>query len=314
MQPPAELRITQQEAVYLLHAVVHGVAKSNGIRALSIKGPFLGAQGLRPADYLPLDVDVWIEPARITELVASLREMGWAGGDFSTAPHLYPAHSTTLLHQMWPVELDLHKQFPGFLTQPEDAFESIWQARAEIDWCGTRVCVPNSAAHSLVMALHGLRDAGEGGSKGDLRQLVARVHSGFRADQIDEIASLATRLGCTQSAAPFLEQLGLEPTRMATVENPELRRAWEIRTSIRATAGTSWVVAIHESRGLPRLRMIGRAFWLDSDELRRQYPNIHLNRRGVLRAQVRRWVRLVHSLPVTALEYVRYLRIRNGSH
>ena len=106
------------EAVELLPAVVLGVARTIGSRAVIIKGRTLSVQGLR-SPWNSGDVDVWVAPEDFEEFVAEMKARQWYDRDQKVlAPLSGPAsaftvHSVTLQGPGWPIALDVHRCYPG---------------------------------------------------------------------------------------------------------------------------------------------------------------------------------------------------------
>ena len=269
--PPAvdAPRVSPEEATTVLHAVVARQARDAGLRVLSIKGPFLAEQGLRAPDRVPVDVDVLVAPADFDALVARLAAVGWHTEGISTSPRLYPTHSATLRHALWPVEIDLHRLFPGFLREAEVVFEELWAGRQEHSWCHQQVATPAPEAHLLLAGLHLLRQPGNLAGPGSLGELVELVEQ--RTDVADlrgAAVELAARVGALRTAAPLLQALGHKGP-VVCEELPELALGWDRRSVSSAADGTPWLLAVAEASGRDRLMLVARAVWPEAAELRR---------------------------------------------
>lgn len=270
--------------------------QDQGIRVISVKGPFLGLDELRPRGFESIDVDVWVDPAAFGDALDQLRDQGWVGG-MSTAPHTYPAHSAPLLHQYWEAELDLHRSFPGFLADEQSVFDELWQGRVIRDFCGQKVACPSRPAHLLIAGLHLLRDAGSPRSKTALASFRDRLRlAGLSASELAEVARLAESLGATRTARPVLEMIDVPVVHEPLVDQDHLWRAWRSRSQVQERPGRAWVLALSRTKGRERARLLMRAVWLDRAELTLQNGGRHLNAREVVVAQIRRWWRLVSGI------------------
>src|SRR4051794_16227962 len=145
------------EAVPLAYALVGRKAEDLGVRVLFIKGPIAEAQGLR-APQASVDVDVLVDPVQREKLATALSELGCVDENPHRSPRVLPLHSWTHRHQKWPCELDLHDRFPGFFSDPRSTFEALWDRRRQESVAAHELPVPDPAGHSLVLALHCLRD------------------------------------------------------------------------------------------------------------------------------------------------------------
>ena len=113
----------------LLHGVVQRVSSDVGARVLFIKGPVLTSQGLREL-HPSVDVDVLVDPTRVDDLLEALATLG--GAVQPPGAFILPLHSTTLRNPRWGCELDVHNRFPGFLADPSDVFEALWERRTTV--------------------------------------------------------------------------------------------------------------------------------------------------------------------------------------
>ena len=71
---------------------------------------------------------------------------------------LLPLHSTTLRNPRWGCELDVHNRFPGFLADPSDVFEALWERRTTVTIAHQDIPCPDPSSHAVIAALHWLRD------------------------------------------------------------------------------------------------------------------------------------------------------------
>ncbi|QHC60068.1 nucleotidyltransferase family protein [Rathayibacter sp. VKM Ac-2760] len=217
-----------EEAVPLLTAFVHRRAESAGLRALVLKGPIADADGLRPPRASG-DVDVLVPPTELAALLALLAEDGWTARPWPDGPTLAEKHSRSYRHPDWPVDIDVHWRWPGFLVPPAEAFESLWARRRTVEIAGRPVAAIGVVDMALVLALHSLRDAWQitdprhtGPSDYELLVEAVAARSALHAP----LGRVAESLGAVPTAAPFLSALGIE-ARAGDAPAEELR-AWRL--------------------------------------------------------------------------------------
>ena len=162
------------EAVPLCAAWADRFASANGFRALMIKGSVLTDQGLR-GNHTSVDVDVLVDPAVYDDYLASLRHAGWDVKIESTVAGAAERHATTVYHQAWPITIDVHRRFPGFLADPRVVFEALWQHRTEATVAHTQVTTLDPVAHAALQALHYLRSPTSGLAMLYLPDLIERT-------------------------------------------------------------------------------------------------------------------------------------------
>ncbi|KQQ05651.1 MULTISPECIES: nucleotidyltransferase family protein [unclassified Rathayibacter] len=279
-----------EEAVPLVTAFVHQRAEAAGIRALVLKGPIADADLLRPPRASG-DVDVLVPPEDLARLVSLLGDEGWTLRPWPDAPTLAAKHSRSYRHPDWPIDIDVHWRWPGFLVPPAEAFEGLWARRRLVDLAGRTVATVSVADMALVLALHSLRDAWQITDPRhvgpvDYELLVAAVAP--RAEIHDPLARAAESLGAVQTAAPFLQELGIE-AREGDVPAAEVR-AWRLNAaSPHASAG--WVEALRTAPPARRLAVLRRALFPSAFALRAADPAIGPRRRDAVAGWWRRFRR-----------------------
>ena len=133
----------------------------------------------------------------------------WDGRSRSSRPRPWCCrlHSTTLRHPQWGCELDVHDRFPGFLAEPAEVFEALWERRTTARIAHRDVPCPDVVAHGAVAALHWLRDGWAEATQEKLdylvRALEPRLDDAGRADLVDFVR----RTGSAEPLRPFLERL-----------------------------------------------------------------------------------------------------------
>jgi hypothetical protein len=242
------------EAVELAHALVDEVASAHDVRVLFVKGPSAAWWGLR-APRTSADVDVLVDPDRLAELVGALRALGWheRAGAMPVTP--VRRHSVTLVHSLWPCDLDLHLYVPGVFVDDRVAFGVLWGARTRMPIAGVEVEVPSRPASACILALHALRSPAAGRSMRELSRLVAAVRTGFEADDLVEIAETVTLLHCEETLAPFLRGIGVDVAARPLVDDD--RRMWALMRSADQTS--HWLAALRAAGWRTRPRLLWTA-------------------------------------------------------
>ncbi len=288
------------EAVPLGYAVLARVADDVGVRVLGIKGPVLALQGLREPRS-SADVDVWVEPAGLRTLTDALERLGWHDGGFYDTPVIVPMHSVNHRHPAWPCELDVHHYFPGFLADPSEVFDVLWERRTSVELAHRTIEVPDPTAHAAIAALHYLRDAGRGTRRGELAGLVERLRARptpFASD----MARLAAETGASEPLAPLLTSLGVTPT-AATRPLVFSIDDWRLRTRAEVETGLSWVVGLSRTPWRRRPAFLWRGVFLDARQFRVPGETRVPRGRELAVARWRRIRRGVRALPAAVKGY-----------
>lgn len=285
--------LSHDEGLELLRALVHRIAVDEGFRMLSIKGPVTEMHGLRPPRRYN-DVDVWVEPAGLGEVIARLVGLGWVTDEAvaSVAPRLLDLHSMTLVHPNWPVELDVHDRFPGFLAAPDDVFEALWDDRSALAVAGVTVPATGLAGSLLVSALHAAREDKGIDHTAEVAAVAEQATTLAASGRSAALAALAEVTGATHSAAAVLAAAGVAPAGLPA-DRAALRR-WELRSHSRDVLGLAWMDLL---RGTPLWRwpaVVLRALLSSEVDLRLNWPEAPSGRRGLW---VARWLRLRKGLP-----------------
>ncbi len=300
--------LTMAEAVPLGYVLCDRVARNAGIRLLAIKGPVLAQQGLR-SERMSADVDVWIDPAAHGAFVAAMASAGWMRGPVSSAPTILPPHSQTLRHEAWPLEIDAHDRFPGFLAPVQDVFEVLWEHRMTVTLSGAPVITPDLGSHAAVVALHHLRDPQWSVSAPALDALVEHVKEVAQPADLKTLVEVARATGAMETLTPFLIRVGA-PTQ--TDEPPSADRValrqWEIRTG--ATGSMPWLMGLSQTPVWRWPGAIWHAIWLSDAEIDAFHARPDDSR---LRARLRRLRRGLSQLPSAVAGYLRARR-EHGDH
>src|SRR6188768_285867 len=123
------------------------------VRALVIKGPALAEYRLR-TPRIAADVDVLVHPDDYKSYTMAIAASGW-----TERHHLFIAdrtapHSTTFIRDGWPIDIDVHRFFPGFLADPGLVFDILWARRVPRTSGHVRTWVPDRPSSALILGLH----------------------------------------------------------------------------------------------------------------------------------------------------------------
>lgn len=286
------VHIDPRDGVALGHAMAERLARDLGARLLAIKGPVPSLQGLLPA-HSSTDVDVLVAPDDFSAVRDGLHELGWSTLQVHDEARFLAHHSSTMAHPSWPITIDVHSTFPGFLANPTETFDGLWADRADLQIAGQTISATGPCGSTLVAALHALRDAHLPESERDLGLLV-EAWAG-RSSQLPALARLAEITGSAQSAAPLLGRLGLTPPPIVGCAGPALEE-WRSNGQIGHVRGIGWV---REFREAPVLRWPALALRLlvTDDERTLADYGMAADGAGRVRAHLRRIARLLQGSP-----------------
>ena len=247
------VRLRAAEAVPLAHALVAHVASGLDVRVLAIKGPALAQQGLRQ-ERDSADVDVLVHPADLETLVDGLVAVGWKRGVTGTYVSFMPAHSVNVLNDHWPIGIDVHHYFPGFLADPGEVFDTLWVRREQISLAGVPVPACDPVSQVAIVALHHLRVSPDAESA-PLVDLAERARSTFSKEDFADLVRLAQDTDATETLRPFLIKLGVDASELGPATHPEALDAWHSR--VRQVGYEAW---LEHFAHLPKRQWPG-AFW-----------------------------------------------------
>jgi hypothetical protein len=295
-----------EEAVDLGYALMARVAQDAGVRLLAIKGPVLALQGLR-APKRSVDVDVLVDPAGFDRMRAALEAVGWHDGGLHDTPHIVPMHSVTHRHPVWPLEVDVHRWFPGFLGDPQATFEALWERRSTVVLAHVELPAPDAVGHCAIAALHYLRDSATEWSRGNLADLAERVATWDAGERV-ALGELASRTGSAETLAPFLRAVDVAtgPSGVPLVVSLD---DWETRSDAETRQVLPWLVELRRRPWYRRPAYVLWSLWLTDDHFRTQ-SDVPLTRREVMRARVARLRRGLRALPAARADLARRTRGR----
>lgn len=284
-----ETQLRIPEGVLLGHALVARLADSLGIRAFFIKGPASVQQGLRQAK-ISADVDVFVDPSRLDELLGGLRERGWRERPVDSDAKTFPKHSVTVHHPEWPCCIDVHFRFPGMEEPASSCFEVLWEHTMHMELAGQRLRVPTKALGTLFLALHALRSPELPACRQELQYLagLSRLES-----QLEELLELANATGSLAGVRPFLE--GLLPETITPVW-PEPSQEWRNRVAARVP-GSARLIAIIQAPWRDKRKMLWRATFPRAEVFLSGNLYADMTLLGRLNQHRARWVKFSRTLP-----------------
>lgn len=193
--------LTLAEAVPLAAALVSSAGARIGVRTLVIKGPTLAEHGLRePRD--SNDVDVLVEPDGVEALARALSKYAWTERAVAFAGQSDAPHALTLFHREWPCDLDLHRFFPGFLADPSEVFDALWETRSRMKLGHIECAVPSVVASALIYQLSLLRGR-ESVENSELRQWSQSLNEHQRNELSTLIRTTGADLSLTGCREPW---------------------------------------------------------------------------------------------------------------
>lgn len=295
--PTSAQLLSTRDAVDLASAWLCQRARVAGIRALLVKGPVAAQLGLR-RERVSADADILVEPGRVAEFVDALAPFGWHERPQGTVPQLVAAHSVSLINDDWPIDLDVHAFWPGFLADSGQVFDTLWNSRIHSTLAGAEVTAPSVESMALILALHSLRHPlGRDNSRvDDLAALSAATRRVVPVATGETLLRRARELGATQTAAPFLRMLGV-----AVAADPAPSRElqlWRLKAETRGNV-SAWLLEARRARGIERVRVVLRAVLPGSAELRRLHPDLPPGIRGLVLGWTGRWRSGLRELPRT---------------
>lgn len=284
-------QLTLAQAVPLGTVTLQTLLGRSGIRSMAIKGPAFVALEVRAPRHSN-DIDLIVDPARFDDAKHILDRAGWKPWLDGLPDDSHMVHSTTLAHPLWPCTFDAHQRFPGILAPPQEAFEVLWRARAEVSLAHQRVTTVSRPAALIIELLHVLRGA-EPSMPGPLSSaFVNALPTPITADERAALTQLIPDLGAAHSLAPAFEVLEL--TGVATrSEDAELRHEWE-RFERFGAHGSGWIAALHWRHPARSARDLFHYAWISDEAARRWAGSQGVRYRGrlpLLVTRVRRGAR-----------------------
>lgn len=286
-------------ATTLAHALCASVGDRNGVRVLSIKGPYAERHGLRPAR-TAADADVLVEPVGFDRFCAALEGVGWKERVARETPTFIAVHSRTYIHDSWPCDIDVHRWFPGFFADPQIVFDELWEGRGASPIGEITVQFPSRAGTAAIAALHALRNMTIARHQQEWTWVRDALRDDFDDGERKEFVTLVTN-GRAQWV--LREQLrALTDVVVQDDLSDDERRAWQAHLDFAADGGAaSWWMALKRQPLTGWPRFLFRAAWVPRAEIPRNDASTLPTRGQAWSYQVSRWGRGVSA----TLKYVR---------
>ncbi|MGD8168350.1 nucleotidyltransferase family protein [Herbiconiux sp. P16] len=281
-------KLSNSAAIPLGYASVTRIAETSGIRILLIKGLVLQELGLRPPRAYA-DIDVLVEPARFAEFVSLLGDFGWHERVHLWLYDRIEEHSITLIHDGWPVDIDVHRYYPGFLAPAEVVFEALWARRQTFTIAATDVVGTDVVGGAAILGLHALRWLHTARNKEELSHLLTRL----RADHqlAEELAELAAATGSSQTLGPIFADIGTAP-RHGVAVSPKAIKSWNRRVAHPSRTG-EWLTYFGQLPLRQRPRELLIVLWPPREMYLQEHPEIGRSAGALFRARSRR---ILHGL------------------
>lgn len=204
-------------AVELAHALIQRQCDELGLRVLFLKGPAAQHQGLR-RPHLSSDVDALLPEEDARRLETSLAGAGWYPRP-SGMEGVALKHAVTLIHDQWPIDIDVHSLIPGLAAPPDAVFDLLWVRREHTDIAHWRVDIPDHTDHALVLILNILRSSP--GAETDTR--LPYVAEALTDAEMRILGRRITEFDCGPHVAPFVRRYGRG---LIPLDTREPNRTW----------------------------------------------------------------------------------------
>ncbi len=282
------------EAIHLAAAAVTTWAEARQSRVMIVKGPALEYHGLRMG-HSAADIDALSDRRGYSGLVQSAEKCGWAPRPQTVGDTLTTHHSLTLINPDWPIDIDLHHEFPGLLAGPDRAFEVLWEHREQLVLGGFACWIPDRLSSIVIWALHCLRGAPTQPRHADeLAQLVSTVLPKLTESERHELANRAIELGADEplrAVQQFAEIVGDE----LGPQVADSRVAWLGKVA-QARELTPWLQVLREAHPRERPRLAMLAVWPSSRDLRLMDEHLVDSPIGRTLSRLRRATRLISRM------------------
>lgn len=285
-------RPTPEEAASLLHALCERVAVDTGTRVLAIKGPVVAMQGLRKPR-VSADIDILVHPDDLTSFVDRMHGIGWHRAVEPTSPRLVRSHSINLLHNYWPLGVDVHHYFPGFLAPDDEVFEVLWSRRAHYTLAGVPVTACDSVGQAALVGLHLLREDPDGTSA-RVDDLIDHAEGALTRADLRVLLKLAVDTDCVVPLRPVLLRLGIDQAADLDAAHPDELASWLDRA--RVPPGAVWGQLLRDSRWTQWPAVVWHSLLLTDEEISAYYGGGD-TRLELARARLRRLGTGLHLIP-----------------
>ncbi len=307
-----ERHLPLPDAVPLAHALASRVAERDGCKALFIKGHVAEAYELR-RHRVSSDVDVWLSPDDFECYLDALHSLGWTERQLRPAPRILALHSTTMIHESWPCDIDVHRAFPGMLAEPQDAFDHLWRHRSQVEVAGTMIPACDRMGTAVVTALHALRDMHVERNRVEFDYLTKVLRESVGSTDSARLVEIASAVGAAQTLEPLFRALRIEaPDPPSDPVYLHRWHDWEWRRKNNNPTSRWLREAVRRPyRNVPA--RLWRAVILPGDLFRQLYPEVGPRRRDMWAARGRRIGRGLSALPgVVGVAWTSYRSGRQG--
>lgn len=291
---PASGTLSLAEANELVAARLTQIVTKLSVRSLLIKGLALGYYGLR-AGRSSTDVDLLVEPGRLSEVASVLETDGWLPRPETSPGTPVSLHSISLCNDRWPNDIDLHHEFPGLLVGPPLAFDVLWRHSHQIHLGGQECFAPDRASSIAIWALHSLRGATtQARHSTELREIVGEVLPRLSRVERQELADRIIELGADEplrEVPAFAELLGNRHGHQA----PGSYTAWKAAVA-QTHDVTPWLQVLRDARPTERPWLVLRALWPSAHDLRLTDERLVDTPLGRVQSRGRRAWRLVRRI------------------
>jgi hypothetical protein len=234
-----------------------------------IKGLIAEGHQLRPTR-ATADVDVLVDPEGFDELISALQRRGWHERIHLWLFDRLEEHSMTLIHDQWPVDIDVHRYYPGFLLPPAQVFDELWSHRQEFTLAGQPVDGTDAAAAAAIVALHALRWMHSERNVVEFNFLVTYLRS--RDALTVELVRLAASTGSSETLKPLFDLLGV-----SGVEGPQppagALAAWNRRAAHPSRTGEWFDYFLRTPKG-DWPKELTQVLWPSRDLYRQDHPGV----------------------------------------
>ena len=257
-----------------------------------------------------------VDPEQLDALVTVLTAMGWYKRPLIDRPRILDQHSITLIHDSWPCDIDLHRQFPGFLEDNQVVFDYLWNNRQEAPVAGTMVPCPSMIHAAAVQALHSFRDFDSPRNVFEYNFMIQRLKE-LPSDILrSELQSTVKATKSAHTLEPLLGNFGIMPFRSDTPPTNAYVTAlaeWKIRTTPQTNnQSVTTLVALLRPNSKNRLTLLLRSLVPSELDIRQNHPTIPLGRRYYYLAVIQRLVRGIVDFPYASHVALRYRRTTTG--
>lgn len=290
--PDGQVRISSAEAIPLAYALTARIAADHGIRLIGIKGVALAHHGLRDPR-TSADIDMLLHPDDKDRFVAAMEAAGWRVAADPSTPKILGFHSVDMLNDHWPMGLDLHTYFPGFLAPAGEVFDELWRRRTSIPQAGHEVFFTDLSSSAAIAALHHLRAIWRPEDEAAFARLVDKSTTRLSPDERADLVELSRTTGCVRPLGPYFSALDIEASPVHPAEQSEWER-WSLGTQAHPYA--AWWVRFRNLRPWQWPGFMWRALFLPTDELR-AYHGDHTETTPLWRLHVHRVQRVLKAMP-----------------